>query len=131
MFCIEFLYYLVCLFQMVFAVFLGLFLASYCDVIVLDGSNCRAFEKNKQTLSMSGQDSFLVTLDLSLSFPGKLLSRYIDEGDDRGQQCLSEMTVRLNSSYESFRRKVNDFRREKDLLNMYFSDVFGLHLNQT
>ena len=123
MFCIEFLYYLVCLFQMVFAVFLGHFLASCCDVIVLDRSNCRAFEKNKQTLSLSGQDSFLVTLDLGFGFPGRLLSGYSDGEDDQGRQCLSEMTVRLNSSYESFRRKINDFRREKQMLEMYFSSV--------
>ena len=91
------------------------------EVRMLGGRSCRALERSRGALGVTGQDTFLVTLDFGLSFPQKIVTKYAEQGDDQGHQCALQITNRVNVSLSEFLSEVGQLRREKDLLTMYFS----------
>ena len=90
--------------------------------VILDTVPCRVLETRQKVLGVQGIKSILISLDLGLKLPRKMLRAYRLKGDAEGTACLGNITERLNLTVSGFGQKIGRLLREDQMTELYLND---------
>ena len=90
--------------------------------VILDTVPCRVLETRQKVLGVQGIKSILISLDLGLKLPRKMLRAYRLKGDAEGTACLGNFTERLNLTVSGFGQKIGRLLREDQMTELYLND---------
>ena len=94
---------------------------TFCDDLLLKTVPCKMLETRENALGIKGLGTILIQVDIGFNVPERLMGRY-RANDQKGSECLGNLTKALNLTTQNFGSRLNKVVREEAMTSLYLSD---------